>query len=107
MTRPRRRFEGVGPALANPKQPSIRPVPYSAGTGRFGMCSLVSCGLTIRCPPLCEQVITFDARVAVLVWRRPLFLNPRPKADRLQALRVSDAVRRQKVFDARTAGIVG
>src|SRR3546814_3109097 len=34
-------------------------------------------------------------------------LNVPPKADCLLTLRVSDAVRRQKVFDARTAGIVG
>jgi hypothetical protein len=33
--------------------------------------------------------------------------NVEPKADRLQAFRVSDAVRRRKVFDARTAGVIG
>ena len=37
----------------------------------------------------------------------PLLLIYALKAERLQTFRVSDAVRRRKVFDARTAGVIG
>ena len=46
-----------------------------------------------------------NERLAELVRTASMFL--RSQGDRQQPLRVSDAVRRQIVFDARTAGVVG